>query len=86
MKGSNKSIDVLSVSKELGVVAYEITLHFENLASNIRQDLADGVSRVVIVTRDQQSLGRAKKIVKDDQSTAEHSEKISFETIDHFFS
>jgi hypothetical protein len=50
VKGGTKVIDVLASTGE-GLVAYEVTLHFENLLSNIQKDLADGVSTVVIVTR-----------------------------------
>jgi hypothetical protein len=52
IKGTQKSIDVLTRSKNGNYIAYEVTLHLENLLSNIRQDIAAGVSKIVIVTRD----------------------------------
>jgi hypothetical protein len=86
MEGSKKLIDVLIASKETGFVAYEITLHFENLTKNIGDDLTDGVSKVVIVTRDKEDLEKAKKMVEEDPVVAKYQEKIVFETIDAFFS
>jgi len=78
MKNGSKLIDILSFSKETGFVAYEVTLHFENLISNIKEDLHDGVSEVVIVTRDKEDLEKAKKMVKEDPITAKYQEKIVF--------
>ena len=49
---SQKSIDVVAISQEQGRLAYEITLHLENLVSNITQDIRAGADSVIIVTRD----------------------------------
>ena len=85
MRNSNKPIDVLSYSKDTGFVAYEITLHFENLIDNIQQDFAGRVTKVVIVTRDKDDLEKAKKMVEEDRNLDQYSEKIFFVVIDHFF-
>jgi len=86
MEDSKKLIDVLVASKETGFVAYEITLHFENLAKNIGDDITEGVSKVVVVTRDKEDLEKAKKMVEEDPAVAKYQEKIIFETINAFFS
>ena len=78
-------IDVLAYRNEKECVAYEITLHFDNLTSNVQKDLGDRVSHVVIVTRDKKDLERAKKMVQEDPKMVQYSTKIFFETIDHFF-
>ena len=86
MKNGSKLIDILAFSKGTGFVAYEVTLHFDNLISNIKEDLLDRVSKVVIVTRDKEDLEKTKKIVEEDPAIAKHQEKIIFLTIDSFFS
>jgi hypothetical protein len=83
IKGT-KACDVLAFTKD-GEVAYEVTLHFENLLTNVRQDLFSGVSEVVIVTRDDKDLEVAKQAVNNDKEMEQYREKISFRTIDHFF-
>jgi hypothetical protein len=85
IEGSDKSIDVLAYDKEQGYAAYEVTLHFENLLSNIRQDLEAGASQVVIVTKDKPGLSKAEEMVESEQSLNQHLERIFFLTIDHFF-
>ena len=86
-KGGSKLIDVLAYpNNEKEFVAYEVTLHFTNLTSNIQKDLGDGASKVVIVTRDKKDLEKTKKMVEEDRSLDQYSGKIFFETIDHFFS
>ena len=78
----DKSIDVLVRSKDGAYLAYEVTLHFENLLSNIRQDLESGVSKVLIVARDRAGMEQAQKIVN---ANPEYSDKVGFMTIDEFF-
>jgi hypothetical protein len=80
--GFDKSIDVLARSRDGQNLAYEVTLHFENLLSNIRQDLESGVSKVLIVTRDRAAMEKAKKMV---DGNPEYDEKVGFMTIDEFF-
>jgi hypothetical protein len=85
IKGNPKGIDVLTYSEEHGYRAFEVTIHFETLLSNIRQDLEAGASEVVIVTRDKKSLERAITIVRGDPSLTVHLERLTFKTIDAFF-
>jgi hypothetical protein len=80
--GFGKSIDVLAQSKDGDYLAYEVTLHFNNLLSNIRQDLESGLSKVVIVTRDRAGMKQAKKMVN---ANPEYGEIVDFMTIDEFF-
>lgn len=81
-----KSVDVLFQSEDRGTVAYEVTLHFENLLDNLHQDLAAGADEVVVVTRDQKDLEKAIGIVNKDESLNPHLEKIAFRNISEFFS
>ena len=85
-KDSPKSIDVLAFSESQGFIGYELTIHFENLASNIRKDIETGVSRVVIVTRDSATMKKAQKIVAADRSLSSYQEKIGFSTMLEFYS
>ena len=85
IKAGGKLIDVLAFSKEKGFLAYEVTLHFDNLISNITEDLQAGVSRVVIVTRDKKEIEKAKKMAEADPRLIKYLGRVSFETIDHFF-
>jgi hypothetical protein len=82
ISGFGKSIDVLARSKDGQYVAYEVTLHFENLLSNFCQDLESGASKVVIVTRDRTGMQQAQKIVN---ANPEYGENVGFMTIDEFF-
>ena len=82
MSGFDKSIDVLSWSKDGDYFAWEVTEHFENLEANLVSDLESGVSMVFIVTRDRAGMERAQKIV---DASPEYAEKVCFMTIDEFF-
>jgi hypothetical protein len=84
VKGGTKVIDVLASTEE-GLVAYEVTLHFENLLTNIQKDLADGVSKVVIVTRNAEDLEKAQNILQEDQTGLEAEKRVENVTIDEFF-
>jgi hypothetical protein len=84
-KGSPKTCDVLVHSKERGVVAYEVTLHFDNLLDNIHGDLATGADEVVVVTRDQAATDKAIRMVSTDQSLTPRLDRISFATMNDFF-
>ena len=85
IKGSQKLIDVLAYSKERGYVAYEVTIHFENLLLNIHQDIATGASEVVIVTRDQKEMEKAIKMVSNDLTLNQNLEQVTFSIIADFF-
>jgi hypothetical protein len=85
MKESNKAIDVLAFSKDTGPVAYEVTLNFHNLLTNIHQDLNAGAKKVVIVTRDKKDLEKAINAVAADVALNKDLEKIDFSIIDDFF-
>ena len=85
MKESNKAIDVLAFSKDTGPVAYEVTLNFHNLLTNIHQDLNAGAKKVVIVTRDKNDLEKAINAVAADVALNKDLEKIDFSIIDDFF-
>jgi hypothetical protein len=82
ISGFGKSIDVLARSKDGAYLVYEVTLHFENLLSNIRQNLESGVSKVVIVTRDRAGMKKAQKILN---ANPKYAENVVFMTIDEFF-
>jgi hypothetical protein len=81
--GSQKAIDVLV--RDEGFVAYEVTLHFENLGLNIAQDFAVGVCRVVVVTRDKLGMGRAIRMVERDSALDQYRGRIVFCDISDFF-
>jgi predicted transcriptional regulator len=85
MKGNQKSNDVLVRSRDGSYISYEVTLQFENLISNIQQDLAAGVSEVVIVTRDSKDMEKAVKKVASDPSLTHYVDRLTFRTIDEFF-
>lgn len=84
-QGSEKLIDVLVGSESGGYVAYEITIHFENLVSNIQKDFEAGVSQVVIVCMDAKGLEKAKTIVDADASINQSRDRIGFSLISDFF-
>jgi len=85
IKGSNKAMDVLVHSEERGHLAYEVTLNFHNLLSNIHQDLEAGANEVIIVTKDKENLDKALTIISEDSGLDPCLERLSFLTIDHFF-
>jgi hypothetical protein len=85
MKGSNKASDVLVRYKDRGYVAFEVTLHFENLIANILQDFSSGVNEVVIVTRDRVELNKAIELVSKESTLNNELEKIFFCPMDDFF-
>jgi len=85
IKGSNKAIDVLAQDKDRGQIAYELTIHFENLLENIHQDLASGANEVVIVTRDKADMDRAIEIVDRAPTLNFYLQQITFCTIADFF-
>ena len=85
IKGSRKAIDVLAHSKETGRMAYEVTLNFHNLLSNIHQDLNAGADKIVVVIRDKTDLDKALAIVASDSTMNMHLERIDFVIIDDFF-
>jgi DNA-binding MarR family transcriptional regulator len=82
ISGFGKLIDVLARSKDGQYVAYEVTLHFENIISNIRQDLESGASKVFIVAREREGMQRAQKAVNANPEFGDH---VEFVTIDQFF-
>ena len=84
IKGSNKLIDVLAKDKERGWVAYEVTIHHENLTQNIHKDLEAGASEIVIVTKDQSGADKAVEIVSKDSTLDPYLEKITFVQISDF--
>ena len=58
----DKLIDVLGYKESIGYVGYEVTNSFDNLIENVEQDFEKSkVSKVVIVTEDNNGLKRAKK-------------------------
>jgi hypothetical protein len=85
IKGFEKSIDVLARSKNGNYIAYEVTLHLENLLSNIRQNIAAGVSKIVIVTRDTPAMEKAAAMVNQDRSLIQNRARVTFCTISDFF-
>ena len=84
IEGFEKSIDILVRSKDGNYIAYEVTLHFDNLLSNIHQDISAGVSKVVIVTRDISAMEKAISMVDEDESLVQNRAKVTFCTISDF--
>ncbi len=82
---SQKSIDVLARSSDGAFIGYEVTLSFDNLLDNVRNDLSAGCSRVVIVTRDKSGMAKAKKLIQNDASVAHYQDRIEFRTMADFF-
>ena len=82
---SQKVIDVLARSENGEIVAYEVTLHFENLIENIQKDIDSGVSEVVIVTRDKDGIKKARGIIDGDPSIIPYNGRITFSLISDFF-
>ena len=46
-------------------IAYEITLHFDNLVKNLKKDKAHGADFLVVVTEDTKSKNRAKQLIRE---------------------
>lgn len=84
MKGSRKAIDVLTADSNNRFTAYEITLHFDNMISNIWNDFNAGVDEIVIVTRDKNDQKRAIDIVSHQEELHPYLDRISFRTIQEF--
>jgi hypothetical protein len=84
VKGGTKVIDVLASTEE-DIVAYEVTLNFSNLLTNIQKDLADGASKVVIVTRNAEDLEKAQNILQQEQPGLEAEKRVENVTIETFF-
>jgi hypothetical protein len=78
---SQKSVDVLAFSQEKRRLAYEITLHLDNLVSNITQDIRSGADSVIIVTRDAKDREKAMRMANSDPAIAQYQDKVSFYTI-----
>ena len=78
---SQKSIDIVAFSQGQGRLAYEITLHLDNLVSNILQDIRAGADLVIIVTRDAKDREKAIRLVNGDSAFAQYQDKVSFCTI-----
>ncbi len=66
MEGSSKAFDVLAWKTGEGMFGYEVTLHFENLTKNLRDDLETTVKKVVVVCKDKDDLEKAKTIAKNE--------------------
>lgn len=71
-KSEGKAMDVLASHKDGTSTAYEITLNLGNLLHNIRQDLAQGAARVVVVTPGKTEQQQA----KDELAQAHDSERL----------
>ncbi|WP_457572514.1 ATP-binding protein [Desulfovulcanus sp.] len=80
----HKTIDVLAQHPQQGFIAYEITLHMQNLIQNILEDLLQGVAKVVIVTPGKTDQKQAQKIVTENRQLNTYKEKISFQNISAF--
>jgi len=85
VKGSDKLIDILAWSDTEGAIAYEISIHLENLASNIRKNFESRVSKVIIVTTDTNSQRKAREAVNADASLNQYRDRIDFSIISDFF-
>jgi len=83
VKGSKKPIDVLVKDPAEGLVAFEVTLHFENLPRNVIADFEAGVDRVVIVTRAGEGSRAAGILARYDEVNP-YLERVSFMAIQDF--
>ena len=63
---SPKAFDVLAWKKGEGMFGYEVTLHFENLTKNLRDDLETTVKKVIVVCKDKDDLQKAKTIAQNE--------------------
>jgi hypothetical protein len=81
---SDKSVDILLVTGE-DYWAYEVTLHFNNLQSNIQKDIEAGAARVIAVVRDKKGIKKAEAIITGDIVLHQHREIISVEPISNYF-
>ena len=81
MRDTGKAIDVLAWKKGEGMIGYEVTLHFENLVSNLMQDLATTLKTVVVVCRNKDELRKAIAIVREKSMP---TERLEFKTIFDF--
>ena len=87
MKNSKKLIDVWGVPPDRKlVVAFEITLSFNNLRANIVSDFNAGVFEVVIVCRTKEDMNKAQGIVTSAGFSEHINDRIKCETIDVYFS
>lgn len=79
---SGKLIDVLA-EQNGEYVAYEITNSFDNIVSNINQDLHESrVSRVVLVFEDEKKLKKAKKVLEQAEADLK---QVTLDTIKDYF-
>lgn len=81
MEGTGKAIDVLAWKKGVGIIGYEVTLHFENLIKNLVDDLRTTLKTVVVVCRSKDDQRKAMAMVR------EHSiptNRLEFKTIFEF--
>ncbi len=81
MEGSQKAFDVLAWKKGEGMIGYEVTLHFQNLIKNLKEDLGTTVKQVVVVCKNKDELEKAKWIVKNEMGELN---RVDFKTIFEF--
>ena len=81
VKESQKAFDVLAWKKGEGMSGYEVTLHFQNLIQNLREDLRTTVQKVVVVCRNKDELQKAQWIVKNELGQLD---RVDFKTIFEF--
>jgi hypothetical protein len=81
MDGSAKPIDVLAWKKGVGMLGYEVTLHFSNLLRNLAEDLNTSLKTVIIVCRNKDELAKAEKIVRESSLP---TDRVEFKTIFDF--
>jgi hypothetical protein len=81
MEDTEKAIDVLAWKKGVGMIGYEVTLHFENLISNLVQDLRTTLKTVVVACRNKDELRKAIAIVRESSIP---TDRLEFKTIFEF--
>ena len=86
MERSKKMIDVLAESPDKRFIAFEITLSFSNIITNIIEDLRAGVAEVVVVCRNKEDLSKAVEMIASAKLPAQIHDRIKCELIDAFFS
>ena len=84
LPGSNKAVDVLVATPDGRYLAYEVTLHYENLMDNIHKDIRAGASEVIIVVRDKAARDKAGAILVDQPDFQAFENLVSSRLINQF--
>ena len=79
---STKLIDVVA-KKDNAIVGYEVTLHFDNLQKNIKEDL-EAIDKLIIVI-EKNDFGKAIEEINKYKSTLNSEKHLDVKLIEDFF-